>query len=294
MATVRYPYATPAGMNSLGQDLTAADFEKALAETGRLDRSLRQRYAELIAFVNLGGVPGVVVRDYMDAANSLNQLLRMNLDMLEKAGGTGVVVPVPTVRVRRNFLDTDVLTPADLMFEPCPQPPGELGQWQGEAFKLAILAARAFIITTGLVWSADALSKILHGEEFAAQKQGYITQAKVAASGDYRLSQVNLKFDQLMRECQQKDPKLSWTQCASNVTAILSQFNKGLPKFEKLKAGKEGGLGFFGWLGVGVFFAALGTVGYVWFKHRGEQKVKVEVARRQYERTAAEAAESAE
>jgi hypothetical protein len=297
MPTTHYPYATPTLVGDFGQtepDLEA--FKHALVSTQKSEESLRQRYAELMAWVSLGGIPGVVVRDYMDAAAKMNRLLRMNFDLFQKSGGTGVMIPVPTVRVRRTFKDTDVLTAADLAFEPCPQPPmAEAPALEGLGIAMAnpatasigrILAsygARTLFAVAclgGIAWTVREIGNAIHGKKYEAEIQGYISQAKVAEQRTQQQKQLHDAFEKQMKLCMGTDTS-KYFSCLPKVAIKLAALEKELPGFERLDTDK--GLGFFGWLGVIVFVGSVATAGYVIWSRRRQQRLSIEVTEKEEE-----------
>jgi hypothetical protein len=232
----------------------------------------------------------------MDAAAKMNNLLRMNFDLFQKAGGTGVMIPVPTVRVRRTFQDTDVLTAADLAFEPCPQSPiGESPAMEGLGIAMAnpatasvgrILAAYgaralfAAVCLGGIAWTVREIGNAIHGKKYEAEIQGYIAQAKVSAQRTTQQKQLHAALAKQMELCMGGDTS-KYVPCLPKVAVKLAALEKELPGFEKLDTDK--GLGFFGWLGVIVFVGSVATAGYVIWSRRRSQRLSIEVTEKEEE-----------
>jgi hypothetical protein len=267
MATVYYSYSPvrqPLGQPS---DEATREFTEALLSTQRAEKELRQRYAEILTWANSGSVPGVVVRDYIEAALHTNNLLHQNQKLYEAAGGTAPVTTVPMIRSRRNFTDQDVLSLADLAFDPCPQ--AIIGEQPLEGLGWAQLIpyiGRAIVI--GAVgWTAGKIGSVLTTNKDDIAR--YNTIAKQAESLTIRQGQIHAAFGREMDRCAGSDAS-RYEECAKKVSVILTDLNKSLPKGEKV--GAAGGLGLLGWIGVIALFGLGGAGVYVWHSRRSARQ----------------------
>jgi hypothetical protein len=259
-------------MGRLGQETTVTEEQviAMLKETQRQETSLRQRYVELMAWVNLGSVPGVIVRHYIEAATTMNQLLARNTEMFKEAGGTGVFTPVPMIGVNRDYKDDEALTPADLSFDPCPQQPMTLG-WQWVAVEL-IKGAVAVLCVGGVIWGLKEVNNLVRSWKGSDVKIAYYNQyLGVTQEQTKQLEIEHAAFDKQMTACLEKGK--TWVACVPEVATIITKIRAGVTK----PAGEpESGLGFFGWLGVIVFVGGIGAVGYaIWKRQRGRGQVQV-------------------
>jgi hypothetical protein len=223
----------------------------------------------------------VVLRDYIDAANRVNQLLARNVQLFRAAGGIGVYTPIPMIHVGREFKDDDVVMPADLSFEPCPEPPAELGiaALAAEAtpgvaailFRLAPWIGASILIGT-CGWAAPRISHLwFNYEKHKADIAHYVAEAKHDEEYTKQTERIQDAFAEQMALCTKKR---GYSACLGEVAVTLTQLQKELPKFKQVPA--EGGLGFFGWLGVIVFVGGIGAVGYaIWKRRRGRGEAQV-------------------
>ena len=253
------------GQSEVSQE-TIDSFIEALKETSAQEKSLRQRYVELTAWMNMGGIPGVVLHDYINAATKMNTLIAYNLKLFRDGGGVGAYVPIPMIHVGREFADDEVVSLADVSFEPCPEPPGQLGSWPLVTYE-ALKLARNIIVIGGLVWALREVPNFVRSIKGADTEIAYYNKvvAEVKAASD-QLKAQNDTFARQMDQCVAAGK--SRTECLKEVSDILVKIRQGI-----IKPGKQyeekGGLGFFGWIGVVVFVGGLGAVGYaVWKRKR--------------------------
>lgn len=261
----------PRNLSVLGQNPpTVEQFKQALVQTQKAEESLRQRYVELMAWANTGPVPGVVVRSYMKAALEMNRLLQVNSDLYLKAGGkVAAMQPIPMVRLRREISDEDLVTAADLQFEPCP--PDQLG-----AAPLAPLVIKGVILLASIGGAAWITSMITDAfiAKYAIETQRYITQAVIAVEATKQAEAFTTTLSTEMQRCVGNDPS-KYNACLAKIGPKLKDIQTELPDPSDVQKSDKG-LGFFGWIGVVVFVGSVGALGYALWKRRRTSHVVIE------------------
>ncbi len=228
---------------------------------------MRQRYIEIVTAASMGGVPGSMIRRYTANADRLNQLLAQNVKLYREVGGKSVPPTfIPGIVARRAYQDAEVLTIADLDIYPCPEPSAELG-W----VPIAIGLVKVAIIAGSAIWTAHEVRQIWTAKYYA-QAKAAIAQIKIQELATIQQEQVHGAFSQQMTICMKgATDRTDYERCANAVAPWLATFQKNLPEYKPPTSKSD--MGFFGWLGIAVFFMALGTTGYVWWNWRQRKKL---------------------
>jgi hypothetical protein len=284
-------------MNSLGQDEGVEEFKKTIASLAAQEQELRRAYDTIVAAVNTyGAVPAALIVEYMKASQKVNELLQENSRLHKLAGGADIPpVLVPMVGVKRAYRPDELLAVEDLEFIPCPQMGLGIAMMAPAAPTVGRMiisyggqALVALIIGGAVVWGLKEY-RLLRTKKYDAQIANFASHTAATKAEVEKTKMLLDSYGTHMAKCSGLTGNPLVT-CMNRVAADLAAL-AAAAETDKPKMPEEGGLGFFGWLGVIVFTGAVATVGYVWWQKRGKQKIEIEVARRRYEDKERETAE---
>lgn len=275
MSTPYYPYATPAAF-SLGQstgEITVERITASLKALAAQEAAMRRIYSHIVDMVTAGGVPGVMIRRYRDNAYKTNEAIWAAVLLYRAVGGASIPpMFLPTIEAKRDFTDAEVLTLDDLNITPCSMEPEiPVGAWWGAvAIVVSIAVAAQFTL--------PMISDLINAKHHSAVRE-YLAKENVARENTKQLDLIDKQLDRQITTCMggSRDPKL-YVTCINAIAPAIAKYQSQLAKVSDVpsSAGKSG-LGFFGWLGVGVFFMAVGTAGYVFYTRRkSRDQVKAE------------------